>query len=172
MTSMDGALEPPDSDEWIALTTDTLPVDAARQWATVAACGGVVSFCGTVRDHSDGRLRVSSLEYEAYSEYVVPKMAGVASTARGKWPELGRLALLHRVGVLRVGDVAVVVVVSAPHRREAFAAAAHCIDAVKRTVPIWKRETWPGGSDWVRCDHNGVPTSATQAEAHAPGTAS
>src|SRR5271167_2249734 len=106
MTSMDGALLPPERDEWIGVSADTLPVDAARRWATVAACGGVVSFCGTVRDHSDGRLGVSSLEYEAYWEYVVPKMADVASTARGQWPELGRLALLHRIGVLRVGDVA------------------------------------------------------------------
>jgi molybdopterin synthase catalytic subunit len=168
---MDNALRPPACDEWIAVSADTLPVDAARQWATVAACGGVVSFCGTVRDHSDGRLGVSSLEYEAYQEYVVPKMAGVAAAARGRWPELGRLALLHRVGVLRVGDVTVVVVVSAPHRREAFAAAEHCIDAIKRTVPIWKRETWPGGSDWVRCDHDGVPAPAP-AEAPVSGASS
>jgi molybdopterin synthase catalytic subunit len=159
MTSMDAALVPPECDEWIAVSADTLPADVARQWATVSACGGVVSFCGTVRDHSDGRLGVSSLEYEPYQEYVVPKMAGVAAAARVQWPELGRMALLHRVGVLGVGDVAVVVVVSAPHRHEAFAAAEYCIDTIKRTVPIWKRETWPGGSDWVRCDHDGVPAT-------------
>jgi molybdopterin synthase catalytic subunit len=163
MTSVNGALMPPDSDEWIAVSAGTLPVDAARQWATLAACGGVVTFCGTVRDHSAGRPGVSNLEYEAYQEYVVPKMAVVASTARRQWPELGRVVLLHRVGILGVGEVAVLVVVSAPHRREAFAAAEHCIDAIKTTVPIWKRETWPGGSDWVQCDHGGVPESPATA---------
>lgn len=157
MISVHGALSPPDGDEWIAVSEDTLPVDLARQWATVAACGGVVTFCGTVRDHSEGRPRVSRLEYEAYVEYVVPKMAGVASDARRHWPEVGRLALLHRVGVLGVGEVAVVVVASAPHRGTAFAVTEHCIDAIKRTVPIWKRETWARGSDWVRChDEVGV----------------
>jgi molybdopterin synthase catalytic subunit len=169
MTSMDRALPPPDGDDWIAVSEDALPVDLARQWATVAACGGVVTFCGTVRDHSDGRPEVSSLEYEAYLEHVVPKMAGVASTARRQWPEVGRVVLLHRVGTLRVGEVAVVVVVSAPHRGTAFAAAEHCIDAIKRTVPIWKRETWARGSDWVRChDGRGLEANAPTG-VHVPG---
>ena len=61
---------------------------------------------------------------------------------------MGRIALLHRVGVLAVGESAVVVVASAPHREEAFAAARFCIDSLKRSVPIWKRETWAGGSSW------------------------
>jgi len=112
MTSVNGALMPPDSDEWIAVSAGTPPVDAARQWATVAACGGVVTFRGTVRDHSAGRPAVSNLEYEAYQEYVVPKMAAVASPARRQWPELGCVALLHRVGILGVGEVAVAGVVT------------------------------------------------------------
>jgi molybdopterin synthase catalytic subunit len=79
-------------------------------------------------------------------------MEAVARDARARSPLLGRLALLHRVGELGGGDVAVVVVVSAPHRAEAYAASRFCIDAVKSTVPIWKRETWAGGSSWVTCD--------------------
>jgi molybdopterin synthase catalytic subunit len=157
MNQMNRALAPPDGDDWIAVSSEELPVDVAWRWATVATCGGVVTFCGTVRDHSDGRSGVTSLEYEAYEEYVVPQMADVASTARLQWPALGRLVLLHRLGMLTVGDVAVVVAASAPHRGAAFAAAEHCIDAIKRTVPIWKRETWPGGSVWVQCDHEGLP---------------
>ena len=172
MTSMDRVLLPPDGDEWIAVTEDALPVDLARQWATVAACGGVVTFCGTVRDRSDGRPGVSSLEYEAYLEHVVPKMAAVASIVRRQWPEVGRLVLLHRVGTLGVGEVSVVVVASAPHRDTAFAAAEHCIDAIKRTVPIWKRETWARGSDWVRChDGRGLEPGAS-ASGYAPGAPS
>ncbi len=161
MNPMDHALAPPDGEDWIAVSSEELPVEGARRWATLPSCGGVVTFCGTVRDRSDGRSGVTSLEYEAYLEYVVPKMADVASTARMKWPELGRLVLLHRVGILGVGEVAVVVTASAPHRGAAFAAAEHSIEAVKRTVPIWKRETWPGGSEWVQCDHEGLPGRGT-----------
>ena len=80
MILMNRALAPPDGDDWIAVSSEELPVDVARRWATVPSCGGVVTFCGTVRDHSDGRSGVTSLEYEAYLEYVVPKMADVAST--------------------------------------------------------------------------------------------
>ena len=78
-------------------------------------CGGIVTFCGTVRDHSDGRAAVTSLEYEAYEEQVVPRLSAVASAARARWPQIGRLALLHRVGRLEVGEVAVVVAASTPH---------------------------------------------------------
>lgn len=66
---------------------------------------------------------------------------------------IGRIALLHRSGRLAVGEVSVVVVVSTPHRGEAFDAAEYCIDTLKRTVPVWKRETWSGGSDWSDCAH-------------------
>jgi molybdopterin synthase catalytic subunit len=72
----------------------------------------------------------------------------VADQARSQWPAIGRLALLHRVGTLALGEVSVVVGAAAPHRAEAFAAARFCIDTLKETVPIWKKENWEGGSDW------------------------
>jgi molybdopterin synthase catalytic subunit len=75
-------------------------------------------------------------------------LAELEAELRARWPTVGRVALLHRVGVLEVGESAVVVVVSAPHRDEAFAAARFGIDALKRSVPIWKRETWSGGESW------------------------
>jgi molybdopterin synthase catalytic subunit len=139
--------------EWIAISERPLPVDDAWKWANLPGCGGIVTFCGTVRDNSDARTGVTSLEYEAYEEQVVPRLTTVAETARVRWPEIGRLVLLHRVGRLAVGEVAVVVVVSTPHRREAFEVAQFCIDTLKSSVPIWKRETWDGGSDWVLCGH-------------------
>jgi molybdopterin synthase catalytic subunit len=144
---------PPDSGEWIDVCEGELPVDAAWKWANLPHCGGVVTFCGTVRDYSDGRPGVSILEYEAYLDQVVPRLADVATAARSRWPEIGRVALLHRVGRLEVGEVAVVVTVSTPHRAEAFAAAQFCIDTLKHTIPVWKRETWAGGSDWSQCSH-------------------
>jgi molybdopterin synthase catalytic subunit len=139
---------PVDGDDWLGLSSEPLPVDEARAWAVVPRCGGVVVFCGTVRDHADGRSGVTGLEYEAYEEQVEPRLAAIAADARVRWPELGRIAMLHRVGPLALTDDAVAVVVSAPHREEAFAAARFCIDALKATAPIWKKETWEGGADW------------------------
>jgi molybdopterin synthase catalytic subunit len=153
-------LQMPVGGDWIAISGDQLPVDDAWKWAIVPECGGIVTFCGTVRDHSDGRVGVTSLEYEAYEEHVVPRLTDVATAARTRWPAIGRLALLHRVGRLKVGEVAVVVALSTPHRAEAFAAAQFCIDTLKQTVPIWKLETWEGGSDWSACTLEGAETHA------------
>lgn len=136
------------NDDWIGLTEESLPYAEVARWAIQPDCGGVVTFAGTVRDHSDGRPGVLSLEYEAYADQVEPRLASLAAEARRRWPELGRLVLLHRVGSMGVGEASVVVAASAPHRGEAFDAARWCIDTLKHTVPIWKRETWSGGSDW------------------------
>ena len=149
-------------DDWIAISGGQLPVDDAWRWVGVPECGGIVTFCGTVRDYSDGRPGVTSLEYEAYEEHVVPRLTDVAASARSRWPEIGRLALLHRVGRLEVGEVAVVVAASTPHRAEAFAAAQFCIDTLKHTVPIWKHETWEGGSGWSVCTSEGDGTHARE----------
>jgi molybdopterin synthase catalytic subunit len=142
-------LQPPaHADDWIGLTAEPLPVERARLWAERPSCGAVVLFTGTVRDHADGRPAVSTLEYEAYEEQVESRLAAIAAEARRRAPDIARLVLLHRVGVLTVGEVSVVVVASAPHRAEAFDAARYAIDTLKETVPIWKRETWAGGDDW------------------------
>jgi molybdopterin synthase catalytic subunit len=133
---------------WISIGESALPVAEAIQWATRPDCGAVVSFCGTVRDFSEGRDGVTSLEYETYDRYAEGKLEEVARSARARWPQVGRIALLHRVGTLAVEEVAVVVVVAAPHRGEAFDAARFCIDTLKTTVPLWKRETWANGVDW------------------------
>jgi molybdopterin synthase catalytic subunit len=146
-------LEPLDQD-WIAIAEDRLPVERALAWASRPDCGGIVTFCGTVRNHSDDRPGVTALEYEVYPEQAVPRLGQVGAAARARWATIGRLVLLHRIGRLEVGDVSVVVAASAPHRAEAFDAARYCIDTLKRTVPIWKRETWSGGTDWTVCDHD------------------
>jgi molybdopterin synthase catalytic subunit len=154
---------PVDRDDWLALASEPLPVGAAHDWAVRPACGAVVLFTGTVRDHADGRPGVSELEYEAYESQVVPKLADIAGALRARWPMLGRVALLHRVGPLALGDVSVVVAVSAPHRPEAFDAARYGIDTLKATVPIWKRETWAGGVDWGTCAHDVEPVERVEA---------
>jgi len=119
------------------------------EWAGRPDCGAVVVFSGTVRDHAEGRPGVSGLEYEAYEEQVEPRLARVAAEARRRWPDIGRVVLLHRIGALDVGDCSVLVVVSAPHRQTAFEAARWAIDTVKATVPIWKLEHWQDGDDWA-----------------------
>jgi molybdopterin synthase catalytic subunit len=138
----------PNGDTWLGLSSSPLPVAEAVAWAGRPDCGGVVLFSGTARDHAEGRPGVERLEYEAYESQVVPRLGEVAGEARERWPTVGRVALLHRTGVVEVGDSAVAVVVSAPHRAEAFEAARFCIDTLKRSVPIWKRETWSGGESW------------------------
>ncbi len=139
---------PDDSDTWTGLTTDPVPVVEAGQWAVQPRCGAVVTFNGTARDHSEGRPDVSALEYEAYVEQVQPRLVAIADEARSRWPDLGRIALVHRMGPIEIGESAVVVVVSAPHREGAFSAARFCIDTLKATVPIWKRESWSDGESW------------------------
>ena len=142
-------MHPPHSGEtWVGLSDEPLPLGAAAEWAVRPDCGAVVLFNGTARDSSPGRRAVHLLEYEAYEEQAVPRLEAIVAEARARWPEVGRLALLHRTGVVPVGESAVVVVASAPHRGEAFEAARFAIDALKATVPIWKRETWDGGESW------------------------
>lgn len=139
---------PRDVDDWVGLSAEPLPVEAALGWAQTPDCGAQVLFTGTVRDAAEGRTGVEWLEYEAYEEQAVPRLSAVAAEVRARWPEVGRIVLLHRTGRLSLREVAVVVVVAAPHRGEAFAAARFAIDAVKASVPIWKKESWEGGQAW------------------------
>jgi molybdopterin synthase catalytic subunit len=141
-------LSPATGDDWLALTDDVVPVAAVYDWAVRPDCGAVVVFSGTVRDHAEGRAGVEELVYEAYVEAANARFAAIAAEARTRWPTIGRLAMIHRLGSLAVTDSAVVVAVSAPHRDEAFEAGRFVIDTLKETVPIWKHETWRDGADW------------------------
>lgn len=142
------ALVPPsDGDTWVGLTDGELPIAAAYDWCVLPRTGAVVVFSGIVRDHAtdeQGAVRsgVQQLEYEAYESQVRPSFLAIADELRRRWPDTGRVVLLHRVGVLRLGESSVVAVVSAPHRAEAFEAAQYAIDALKASAPIWKREEW------------------------------
>ena len=135
------------------MTADELPVADVAAWVVRPGCGAFVVFGGTVRDHAEGRTGVTSLEYEAYTEQAEARLRAVADEARRTWPEIGRIALLHRTGELALSEVSVVVAVSTPHRGEAFEAGHWCIDTLKTTVPIWKRETWDDGADWSQGAH-------------------
>lgn len=141
-------LSPDSGHDWLGLTDAELPIGEMYSWCVRPDCGAVVLFSGTVRDHADGRTDVTQLEYEAYDEMVVPKLEEIVVETRLRWPDVGRIALVHRVGRLELGESSVVAAVSSPHRPEAFAAARFAIDALKVSVPVWKREIWADGSDW------------------------
>jgi molybdopterin synthase catalytic subunit len=146
-----------DSHEWVSLDAAPLPIAEATAWATTPDSGAVVVFLGVARDHSEGRGGVTGLTYEAYETAAAQRMGEIAAETRRRWPAVSRLALLHRLGHLPLSEASVAVVVSAPHRADAFEAARFAIDTLKETVPIWKREHWAGGDDWATCAHEVRP---------------
>ena len=137
----------PDGD---GVAVDRTPIDPAAliSRASDPSAGAVVLFLGTVRDHSPGQPGVTGLEYEAYEEVVVAKIAAVVTDARSRH-SVRKVQVVHRIGPVAVGEASVGVAVSADHRPEAFAAARFIIDELKSTAPIWKKETWAGGAEWV-----------------------
>jgi molybdopterin synthase catalytic subunit len=139
---------PAQGDDWVALSDHPLPVALASSWVVVPRSGATVVFTGTARDHAAGRPNVHRLEYEAYEGPALRRLTEVIASARAQWPAVARMAVLHRTGVVELGDAAVVVAVSSPHRPDAFEAARFAIDELKRTAPIWKRESWEGGESW------------------------
>jgi len=120
-----------------------------------SSSGAVATFLGVVREQTRGR-QVRYLEYEAYQEMAIPKMRKIAEEIRLKW-KVDEIAMTHRIGRLQIGEASVVIAVSAPHRREALAACAYAIDRLKEMVPIWKKEVWTDGEEWVGpggCTHH------------------
>lgn len=120
-------------------------LDAVRDPGT----GAVVLFLGTVRNHARGR-QVQRLEYEAYETLARAEMARIAAEVATRWG--ARIAIVHRLGSLEIGEVSVAVATAAPHRREAFDAGRFAIDTLKQTVPIWKKEIWAEGAEWIGQD--------------------
>ena len=132
----------------VRLTRDVIDLSHVVDQVRRSSCGAVVTFLGTVRDVT-GDTVTTALEYEAYPGMAEKKMREIEADVRGRWP-LGEVAMVHRLGRLAVGDVAVAVAVSAPHRPEAFVACRQVIDRLKELVPIWKKETTADGTtEWI-----------------------
>ena len=117
------------------------------------AAGAVVTFLGTTRNENAGR-RVVRLEYEAFHRMAEREMKALAATAARRWA-LRKVAMVHRIGVVPVGEASVAIAASAAHRAEAFTACHWLIDRLKEIVPIWKREHFRGGQIWIGAQQGG-----------------
>ena len=109
--------------------------------------GGSTVFVGTVRNQTKGKA-VMRLEFESYAPMAISEMRKIAEQATEKW-SCKKISIHHRVGVLAIGEIAVIIAVATPHRKAAFAACEYCIDTLKETVPIWKKEFFEDGEVWV-----------------------
>ena len=132
----------------INLTDQPIDVPAALRSVEADGAGAINTFIGTVRNKSTGRP-VVRLEYEAYDSMALHQLRKVAEQAAEKWPMVQKITVVHRKGTLYIGDVAVVVAVSTPHRAESFAACQYIIDTLKQVVTIWKKEFYQDGDVWV-----------------------
>ena len=135
---------------FVRVSVSDAVIDASEllNFVSDSAAGCTVLFTGTVRNNSPGRDGVSKLEYEAYGGVAEAKIDEIVAEAFERWPLL-RVAAVHRTGTLGIGESAVMVAVSSGHRTDAFPAARYVIDELKSRVPIWKKEHWPGGAEWV-----------------------
>lgn len=135
-------------EKMISLTRDEIDFTELTEAVRSPNAGAVVLFLGTVRELTNGR-KTSALDYEAYPEMAEVKLHELETQARERWP-IDRVALVHRLGHLDLGEVSVAVAVSCPHRHQAFDAARFLIDELKAWVPIWKKENWADGTtEWV-----------------------
>jgi MoaE-MoaD fusion protein len=141
------ALIPPVSGGAFRLTTDPIDLDTVVSEVADERAGAIATFLGTTRIESRGRT-VVHLEYEAYAGMAEKVMAEIAETLAGRY-DLCKVAITHRVGRVGIGETSVAIAVSAPHRDHALAACKEAIDTLKVDVPLWKKEVYEGGEEWI-----------------------
>ena len=131
----------------IKISDQPLNIQSCIDWVMTPQSGGINIFIGTVRNATKGKT-VMRLEFEAYEAMALKEMHKIAEKAFSKWP-VQKLLIHHRIGVLKVGEVPVIIGVSCAHRDAAFEACRYIIDTLKETVPIWKKEIFEDGEVWV-----------------------
>jgi molybdopterin synthase catalytic subunit len=129
------------------ITSDPLDPAALVEAVRADEAGAIALFYGVVRNENLGRT-VLYLEYDAYPEMAIKKMQEVADEVRAKFPVTG-VGVLHRTGRLEIGETSLLVAVSSGHRREAFEACHFAVDRIKQIVPVWKKEVFEGGEEWI-----------------------
>lgn len=130
----------------LAIVDGPIDVAAVRRAVDQPEAGAVLVFEGVGRQDADGR-RVVHLSYEAYPELAVPVLREIAAEIAGRWPG-AKVAMVHRTGVVAIGEPSVVIAVSTPHRAECYEASRHAIEALKARLPVWKKEIYEDGSAW------------------------
>lgn len=133
------------------IVSKVIEVDECVQFVSGVENGGIVTFVGQVRLHSQGK-EVSYLEYEAYVPLAEKQMREIAEDASSRWN--CDISMVHRIGRMDLCEAAVVVAAGSPHRSEAFEACRYCIDTLKEHVPIWKKEVCPDGAFWIEGDQS------------------
>jgi len=141
------ALIPPVSGGAFLLSDEPLSLDSVVAEVRSDEAGAIATFVGTTRIHSRGRT-VERLEYEAYQGMAEKVMAEIADGLKERY-DLTEIAIHHRTGVVEIGEPSVVIAVSAPHRQDALAACKDAIDTLKEQVPLWKKEIYEGGDEWI-----------------------
>jgi molybdopterin synthase catalytic subunit/molybdopterin converting factor small subunit len=141
------ALIPPVSGGAFRLSPESLSLDAVVDEVRSDQAGAIATFTGTTRVQSRGRT-VLHLDYEAYEEMAEQVMSEIATELESRY-ELCTIAIHHRTGRVEIGEASVVIAVSAPHRHDALAACKDAIDALKERVPLWKKEVYEGGEEWI-----------------------
>jgi molybdopterin synthase catalytic subunit len=130
------------------ITREPIDKQGLEQRLLTGASGAMVTFDGVVRNQTAGR-QVISLQYDAYVPMAIKEMSRIGDEVRERWPEVDRIGIIHRFGELKISESSVVIVITSPHRRVAFEACHYTIDRLKQTVPIWKKEVFEDGEEWV-----------------------
>ncbi|MGE7946703.1 molybdenum cofactor biosynthesis protein MoaE [Lysinibacillus sp. NPDC093688] len=132
-----------------------IDVEEVRQKVTDRNAGAITVFIGTVREMTKGK-KTLHLEYQAYPAMAIKMFEQISKEIQERWSE-AKVAITHRVGHLEISDIAVVIAVSSPHRKIAYEANEYAIDRIKQIVPIWKKEYWEDGTEWIGDQLENVP---------------
>ena len=129
------------------VTNQSIDLSELVRYVADAEAGAIVPFIGTTRNNNEGR-KVIALDYDGYPEMAEKELARIGAEAKNKWP-ICKMAIVHRLGPVQIGEASVIIVVSSAHRDAAFAASRFAIEEIKKTVPIWKKEVFEGGEVWI-----------------------
>lgn len=143
---------------FVTLTDQAISTNEAFDWVRHPSCGAVVSFEGNIRIFNDGK-KVFALEYEVYENLFHAEVKRIIDEIHEQWP-IGKFALIQRIGKLDVGETGLLIVLGAPHRKEALEALSYAIEEFKKRAPVWKKEYYDGGNAWIHCRHGGKNAAA------------
>ncbi|WP_044748703.1 molybdenum cofactor biosynthesis protein MoaE [Bacillus alveayuensis] len=152
------------NNQLFTITQEPISIEEVVKKVIRPEAGAVTTFIGTVREFTNGK-RTLFLQYEAYVSMAEKKLEQIGEEIAEKWPD-AKVAITHRIGKLDISDIAVVIAVSTPHRKDAYEANQYAIERIKQIVPIWKKEHWENGEEWVgnQLETKAYPTGKPEKE--------